>query len=159
MNFKPRPIGKLNHPFEKLGPNPRILRSIIQIHNQAPDATACVSHTCPPRTQTITPEITCFVIAKQQCQCPGRQNQNAKRNQLFFGGRIMVPAFNDMTMTVSPCFSPPRRILPNRLLPWYQAIFLAPGDHRDTDHEQHERLQISHRCLLFSSTVCLSGFA
>ena len=113
MNFKPRPIGELNHPFEKLGSPPGVLRTIVEIHDQTSDATESVSNTCPPRTQAIAPKVTRFVIAKQQRQRPGHQNQNAERNQLFLSWRIVVPAFGDVTITVGSRFFPPTRIHPN----------------------------------------------
>ena len=115
MNFQTRPIGELDHPFEKLGSPPGVLRAIVQIHYQTLDATEAASHACPPRTQAVAPKVTRFVIAKQQRQRPGRQNQNAERNQLFLGWRIVVPAFGDVTVTVGSSFFPPTRIHPNRL--------------------------------------------
>jgi hypothetical protein len=150
VDLQAGPIGEFDHPLEKLGADSRVLGAIIQIDNQSPDFAELASHPGPPYTQAVTPKVARFVIAKQQSQRPGRENQNAKGNQLFLCRRIVVPAFGDAAFTVGSRFPLPTRIHPNRLLSWYPRRFPASLDRLRTARERHVRSQRSCRCLLSS---------
>ena len=113
MDFQTGPVRELDQAFEKLRPRSGVLRPVVQIDRQTPHFRKLTSHARPPGSQTVAPEVTCFVMTKQQRQCSGDQDQNAKGNQFFFRRRIMIPAFGDFAVAVGSCFSPPMRIRPN----------------------------------------------
>lgn len=53
------------------------------------------------------------MIAEEQRQRAGDQNQNAEGNQFLLGWRIMVPAFGDLALAVRSRFFPPTRTRPD----------------------------------------------
>jgi hypothetical protein len=78
--------------------------------SKTPNFRKLTSRARPPGSQTVAPEVTGFVMPKQQRQGSGDQDENTKRNQFLLRRRIMIPAFGDVAFAVGPCFSPPKRI-------------------------------------------------
>lgn len=112
-NLQAGPVGEVDHAFEKLSSCARVLRAVVQVDHQTSHLAKAMTDQVPPRSQTVTPEVTCFMAAEQQRQCAGDQNQNAEGNQFLFGWRIMIPAFGDLTLAIRSRFFPPMRIRPS----------------------------------------------
>ena len=113
VNFQARPIDEFDQSFQKLSSRARILRTVIQINRQSPDLRKLVLHAGPPCSQTVAPEVACFVMSEDQRQRSGQQNQDTERNQFLFCRRIMIPRFGDVSFAVGPCFPPPASIHPD----------------------------------------------
>lgn len=109
VDFQSRPVGEFHHAFEKLSPHARIFGAVVQVDNQSPDSAKLASHAAPPDPQAIAPKVARFVVAKEQHQCTGRENQNTEGNQFLLGRRIVVPALGDIAFTVGSRFFPPMR--------------------------------------------------
>jgi hypothetical protein len=112
-NFQAGPVGEFDHAFEKLSSCARVLRAVVQVDHQTPNFAKSVTDQLPPRSQTVTPEVACFMIAEEQRQRAGDQNQNAEGNQFLLCWRIMVPAFGDLALAVRSRFFPPTRTRPD----------------------------------------------
>ena len=86
VNFQPRPVGEFDLPFQKLRPCAGVLRAVVEIDREPSDFGKLIADAGPPPLQTVAPEVARFVLAEDQRQRAGQQNQHAERNPFFFAG-------------------------------------------------------------------------
>src|SRR5262249_14071581 len=109
---------KLNHPFEPLRPRPCVVRPVVQVDHQPPNAFTLRPHREPPHFQSIRPEIAGFLRAEDQRQGTARQDQNAQRRPLPLRRWVMIPCLGGFTFRVGSGFFPPESNHPRLPSPW-----------------------------------------
>ena len=111
-DFQAGPVGKFDHPTQVLSRDARVLWAVVQINDQASNATAPATDTGPPGLHAVAPEVAALAVAEDERQQSCLQDQHSEGHQLSFRWRVVIETLDYLAVTIGSSFFPPESIHP-----------------------------------------------